>query len=180
MYKNIICIFLLKRDKYLNLARERRNWSNLKCTSGKGELKRAEMHTHRGPTVRFFCETSLPFCFEIFSRLYNFPGVQTIIVVTRPANELNVDTLLSSMPSLQLSWHFRWGYTSFLFPFGNRYTSFYTTHTTWAAFPLRYLRPVYFWEQVHVLLYHTCNLCGMSKESTGRYPTHKYYLIDIK
>ena len=64
-----------------------------------------------------------------------------------------------------------WGNTCILFTLRNRCISFYATHITYAAFPQRHQHPVYFRKQVHILLCHPCNLCGMSKESSSWYPT---------
>ena len=69
---------------------------------------------------------------------------------------LHVDTPPSSMLSSQFMPYFCWG-IPILFTLGNRCTSCYATH---AAFPLGYLHPVYFRQQVHFLL---CNLCSISK-----------------
>ena len=70
--------------------------------------------------------------------------------------------LLSSMPPTR-------GNTYFLFTLGDGWISCYVPHETYVAFPPGHLRPVLF--RLHILLYHPRNLCSISKESSGRYPT---------
>ena len=121
----------------------------------------AKMHTHtqRGATMRFFCETSLPFYFVLAGWksfwVYNFLNTHTILVV--PSSALHcmwicllachphnfhgtlaeeylhpvyfrklVDILLCNLRSISAG-------SIVLFTLGNRCTSSYATHTTFAA-----------------------------------------------
>ena len=79
---------------------------------------------------------------EIFPGLYYFPHAYAILVVTPSTNTLRLDT-----PPV-----------------------YYTTNATYMKLPLRkYLRSVYIWKQLHILLGHPRNLCSMLKECSGRY-----------
>ena len=81
--------------------------------------------------------------------------------------------LLSSMPPTQTTRHYRWGNICVLFTFGNKWTSFYTTHTIYTALPQEH-RLIYIRKQVHILLYHLCKLCGISKESSCHYRIFRF------
>ena len=72
---------------------------------------------------------------------------------------------------MQLTQYFCWRNTCVLFTLGNRGISGYATQATYAAFLLEHLHLLYFRKQVHILLCHPWNLCGMSKKSSGQYPT---------
>ena len=84
MYKNINCFFsflFIFQNVRMSGVNVSRRW--LKCT-------------HAGATVRFFSETSLPFCFvlpgsKFFPVLYNFPETHAILVITPSANALHMD-----------------------------------------------------------------------------------------
>ena len=138
----------------------------------------AHTHTHTEAMVWFFCETSLPFCFVL-------PGSKSplvYIIFLMPTQSLQsylpptcctLTCLLSSMPLTQLMQYFGWRNICILFTLGKRCIFCYVTHATYVAFLLGHLHPVYFRKQVHILLCYPYNLCGMSKESSSRYPTLK-------
>ena len=69
---------------------------------------------------------------KIFPGLYNFPDAHAIFVVIPPTYTLHMDTLPSSMPTTQFTWHFAGG-ICILFTLGNRFISCYTSHATLAA-----------------------------------------------
>ena len=171
MFKNIICFysfFYFPKSTYGSSRRE--SWWGLKCAR-----THTHTHTHTGASVRFFCETFLLFCFVLpgstFSLVYRIFRTPTQSSLSNvPPTRCTWTRLLSSMPHMQLTRHFRWGDTFILVTLGNRCTSCCTTNATYVAFPLGH-HPVYFGKHVYILLRSPRNLCDMSKKSFGRYQT---------
>ena len=91
-----------------------------KCTCALSERERErERESRRRPrrtltewTVRFFCETTMSFCFwSKSSQVYIiFWTSMQILVVTPATYTLYVDTPLSSMPPTRFTGHFCWAY----------------------------------------------------------------------
>ena len=104
-----------------------------------GESRRPPRCTQAKVTARFCGETSLPFCFVLpgskSSLVYIIFQISTkILAIKTPANMLHVGMPLFCMHFTKLTWHFHWGITYVLFTLGNRWTSCYASHVTYAAF----------------------------------------------
>ena len=134
---------------------------------------------HTGPTVWFFYETTLPFCFVQFGSKSSLVYIifwtctQSASSYIPPTRDTGT-RLMSSMPPTQLTRHVRQGNTCVLYTLWNKCISFHATRTIYMAFPLGRLCCVDFRKQVRILLWHPHNLCSMSKESSkesSRYPT---------
>ena len=104
--------------------------------------------THRGDSGGFLWNLyAFLFCsawVEILPSFNNFLDTHTNPRGHTSHHMLQVDdTLPSSMTPRQFTWHFHRGTTCILFTLGNRRTSGYATHATYAAFPfVSNLRPV--------------------------------------
>ena len=109
------------------------------------ESRRWLSRAHTRVTVRF-CEISLAFCFVLLgsksSGLYDIPDAHAS--PRCHASYLHVARRLASIK--------------------------HATKAICVAFSLgNNVRPVYFRKQMHFLLCHSCNLCGLSKESYSQY-----------
>ena len=123
MYKNLICSFsfflsFITRNVRMGRVQESQRW--LKCTHTRA-------HMHWRATVRFFCETSLPFCFVLpelkSSLVYMFRTPTQSLWSHIPRTHCMWTRLLSSMLLTQLIRAFHRGNTCVLFTLGNRWTS---------------------------------------------------------
>ena len=143
MYKNIICFFsFLFVTRNVRMCRVRENWRWLKGT-------------YTGATAHNFCNISPSFFVVLPSR--NSSLVYIIFLTSTyslwshlPTTHLTWTRLLSSMLLTQFTRHFHWGNTCILVTLGNGCIPCYATPATYAAFPLGYLHPVYFWKQVYI------------------------------
>ena len=93
---------------------------------------------HKEATIRFVCETSLPFCFVLpwlkSSLVYIIFRTPTRSLWSHhPLTRCTRTRLSSSMRRTELTRHFRWGTTCVFFTLGNRYISCYATYATYAA-----------------------------------------------
>ena len=106
----------------MDRVRESRVW--LKCT-------------HRGMRECFFWENSLSaaFCLgqNYFLVYIIFRTSMQFFWSHLPPPRRGWTRLLSIMPPMQSTRHFRWGTSYDLFTLGNKWTSCYVTHATYAA-----------------------------------------------
>ena len=160
MYNNITCFFSCFSYP-MGGIRESRRW--LKCT-------------YTRATVRFFCETSLPFCFVL-------PGSKSslaYIIYQRPTQSswshlqptcYTWTRLLYSMPPTQLTWYFRWENTCVVFPFGNRWLPvfFLLPVSDSSCMP-----PTQFTQQFR---WGICVMFTLGNRSVSCYATHAIYAV---
>ena len=85
---------------------------------------------------------------------------------------LRMDTPPFSMPLMQFTGHFCRGTTCMLFTLGDKCTSYYATHITYAAFLFgNNLHPFNLRKQVHFLPCRSTNLWSISNRTSSQYPT---------